>query len=67
MASRHNNYLGGRPAARRISALGILTILLLGTAIGLIGLNLKRWEATAPEVTFDRDRRIRTLCSWTRA
>jgi murein DD-endopeptidase MepM/ murein hydrolase activator NlpD len=55
MASRHNNYLGGRPAARRISALGILTILLLGTAIGLIGLNLKRWEATAPEVTFDRD------------
>ena len=54
MAFRNDNYLG-RPPARRISALGILTIVILGVAIGLIGLSFKRLEAQPPEVKFDRE------------
>src|SRR5215207_9653484 len=44
-----------RGPSSRISGLGIFVILALGVAIGVVGLNFKRWEASAPEVTFDRD------------
>lgn len=44
-----------RGPSSRISGLGILLIVALGIAIGVIGLNFKRWEATPPVVTFDKD------------
>jgi len=49
--------MGNRPLgpSRRISGLGILAILAVIAIIVLIGLNLKRWEGTPPEVKFDRD------------
>src|SRR5688500_7639910 len=44
-----------RGPSSRISGLGVLVIIALGVAIGLIGLNFNRWEASPPEVAFDRD------------
>jgi hypothetical protein len=44
-----------RGPSSRISGLGVLVIVALGVAIGVIGLNFKRWELRAPEVTFDRE------------
>ena len=44
-----------RGPSSRISGLGVLVIIVLGIAIGVIGLNFKRWELRAPEVTFDRE------------
>lgn len=53
MASRRYSSLG-RPA-RRISSLGILTIVLVIAVIGYVGWTFKRWEGQAPEVKFDRE------------
>ena len=44
-----------RGPSSRISGLGVLVIIALGVAIGVIGLNFKRWELGIPEVTFDRE------------
>ncbi|HZI50823.1 MAG TPA: M23 family metallopeptidase [Terriglobia bacterium] len=44
-----------RGPSSRISGLGVLVIVALGVAVGLIGLNFKRWEAQPPDVKFDRD------------
>ena len=44
-----------RGPSSRISGLGVLVIIALGVAIGVIGLNFKRWELGTPEVTFDRE------------
>src|SRR4029453_6842127 len=44
-----------RGPSSRISGLGVLVIVALGVAIGVIGLNFKRWELRPPEVTFDGD------------
>src|SRR5678815_4479217 len=44
-----------RGPSSRISGLGVLVIIALGVAIGVIGLNFKRWELRPPEVKFDRE------------
>lgn len=44
-----------RGPSSRISGLGVLVIVVLGVAIGLIGLNFTRWEASPPDVAFDRE------------
>jgi hypothetical protein len=44
-----------RGPSSRISGLGVVVIIALGVAIGVIGLNYKRWELRPPDVTFDRE------------
>ena len=52
MPSYRNAHL--RPS-RRISGLGLLAIVAIVVVIGLVAWTFSRWEATAPEVRFDRE------------